>query len=155
MKSLIMAASCAAVITLSASMVEAASLYDQYGSNGRLHDVEWVVELYYQQESEKASAFAAEEFRNTPQGKIIPLSFDHENSDPLGLFTTSPERGPDEFHKKWISLLFGVRTWNIEGENGFHSISVHSTSAIPLPAALPLFFGGLGALLLLIRLRKR
>ena len=154
MKSSIKTVSCAFFIFLFAFAAEAASLHDQHGVNDQTGDKKWFSLLYQRETSENILALADEKFRNIPPAKIVSLSVDEYGSDPLRLFPVVGTDIIEHFHKKWIGLLFGVRSWNVEDESGFRSISVHSTSAIPLPPTLPLFIGGL-AILLLMRLRNR
>ena len=153
MKSWIKTVSCTVVITLCSFSVEADSLHDPHEAKKELSKAEWFSKLHQQQEGQNILAFASEKFRSIPPGKKINMSFDEEDSDPFQLFSGKKLENPDEIRRNWINLLFGIRSWNIENEGRFPSISVHSTSVVPLPATLPLFAAGLGGILWLRRLR--
>lgn len=155
MKSWITTLSGAVGILLCASTIEAASLHGDYGQGkGQYHGV-WFSELSQKQSTENPAAFASEKFRNIPLGKTVSLSFDEEKDDPLRLFSTDSIGASDRFQNKWLELLFGVHTLDVEEDGGYVPISAQSTSAIPLPAGFFLFFAGLAGILLLGWLRKR
>ncbi len=109
--------------TISTSTAEAASLHGPNESENQISRIEWVVDIYYQRNSKTASFFAVEKFSSISQDSTSSLSFDHEKSDPLNLFFAPAEHNSEAFHEKWISLLLGVRTWDIETENSFYSPS--------------------------------
>ena len=123
MKSLWITLSCAAFLAISASTAKAASLHGLYESENQIESIEWVVELYYRQDTKEASLFATEKFSDIPQSEVISLSFDYGSSDPLGLFSPQAKQDSTAFHEKWLSLLLGVRTWDIEKEGSFYSPS--------------------------------
>tara|TARA_R110000787_G_scaffold43688_4_gene107075 strand:+ start:34616 stop:34993 length:378 start_codon:yes stop_codon:yes gene_type:complete len=123
MKSFWITASCALLLGISTSMAKAASLHGPYESENQISRIEWVVDLYYQRNSRTASLFTVEKFSSISQDRTSSLSFDHEKSDPLNLFFAPAEHNSEAFHEKWISLLLGVRTWDIETENSFYSPS--------------------------------
>ncbi len=155
MKSWVKALSCAVGVLLCTSTIEAAPLHGDYGPDPQKSRAEWFSELHRQQNVEIPTAFASEQFRSITQGKTVSLSFDNEDGDPLGLFSSGPFGTGDQFYKKWVGFLFGIHTLNVEEEGNSIPISAQSTSAIPLPAGFFLFIGGLGGILLLGRLKRR
>ena len=155
MKSCLKILSCAASVLLCASSIKAAPLHGDYGQEPSQGRIEWFSVLHQQQNSENPLAFASEKFRNIPQGKIVSLTFDKEDNDPLGLISSGFSDGSDQFNNKWVGLLFGMRSWEIEENSSYIPISAQSTSAIPLPAGFTLFIAGLGGILFLGWLKKR
>ncbi|MBO0332227.1 hypothetical protein J0X12_01285 [Sneathiella sp. CAU 1612] len=145
----------AAGILLCASTIEAASLHGDYGQGQGQSRAEWFSELQQQQNTDSPVAFASEKFRNIPLGKSVSLTFEEEKDDSLKLFSTSSIGASDRLQNKWLELLFGVYSLDVEEDGSYVPISSQSTSAIPLPAGFFLFFGGLAGLLLLGWLRKR
>ena len=155
MKSCLKTVCCVVGIVLCASSLEAAPLHGDYGQAPSQRGIEWFSILHQQQNAENPLTFASEKFRNIPQGKIVSLSFEEEDNDPLGLIASGLSGRSNQFENKWIGLLFGMRSWEIEENSSYIPISAQSTSAIPLPAGFSLFIAGLGGILLLGWLRKR
>ncbi|MFC4272224.1 hypothetical protein GQF03_14300 [Sneathiella chungangensis] len=154
MKSFLKAVSFALLFVLTVSTVQAASLHDENNMAAWLTKTEGIFDYFQSRETQNVLAFASEKFRNISSGKEISLSFDGKHSDPLGLSSRNATGGADYHHNDWIELMFGFQPWKFEDDEGFISISVHSTSSIPLPAALPLFAGGLAAFYLIMRRRR-
>ncbi|MZR29246.1 hypothetical protein [Sneathiella litorea] len=155
MKSWIRTFSSVVIVLLSTSTIEAAPLHGDYGNEQLQSQTKWFFKLDQQQKAVNSAAFASEKFRNIPQGKTVSLSFEQEVGDPLGLFSTNPVGVTDQFYKKWIGLLFGIRASDIEEEGKHVPISAQSTSAIPLPASFLPFISGLAGILLLGWRKKR
>ncbi|MAL78644.1 MAG: hypothetical protein CMN55_05950 [Sneathiella sp.] len=101
----------------------------------------WITELYQTTAETSVAYLAHEQFRSFPQGKTIPLDFGNAGKDRLDLPFRDQGTGIARFQYGWISQLFGQHSWIFGNDSNDISISVHSTSAIPLPAALPLFMG--------------
>jgi hypothetical protein len=146
---------CAVGILLLSTAIEAAPLHGDYRESPSQSSIEWFSVLHHRQNVENPIAYASEKFRSIPQGKIVSLTFEEQENDPLGLFSTGLSGNTGRFENKWIELLFGLRSWEFEEDSRYNPISSQSTSAIPLPAGFFLFISGLGGMFLVGWLKKR
>ncbi len=99
----------------------------------------WIAELYQTTTEASVAYLAHEQFRSFPRGKTISLEFGNAGNNRLDLLFRDQETGVAWFQYGWINQLFGQHSWIFGNDSNDMPISVHSTSAIPLPAALPLF----------------
>lgn len=85
-------------------------------------------------------------------GQITSMSFTGTGADLFGVHFGCGNSGPCEL----VWLFSGDTTFTVNSLNGFSNISAfNDPTATPLPAALPLFAGGLGMMGLFVRRRKR
>jgi hypothetical protein len=87
-----------------------------------------------------------------PNGQVTTTSFSDTDANLFGVHFGCGNSGPCE--RIW--LFSGDTSFTVNSLDGFSNISAFSDpSATPVPAALPLFAGGLGGLSLLAWRRKR
>jgi hypothetical protein len=76
-------------------------------------------------------------------GQVTTMSFTDTDADLFGVHFGCGNSGPCEI----VWLFSGDTTFTVNSLNGFSNISAFSdATATPLPGALPLFAGGLGAI---------